>query len=80
MFLCNATSCKGKRMYNIVRLYFKGGSRIIHRNVSLEEAQTHCHDKETSSSTATNRKSKEITRRMGPWFDSYSAVKVGKKK
>jgi hypothetical protein len=39
--------------YNIVRHYFRGGKRVIERNVTLEEAQEHCRNPETSSSTAT---------------------------
>jgi hypothetical protein len=57
--------------YNIVRNYFKGGKRIIERNVTLEEAQAHCRDPETSSSTATGAAARARTKRMGKWFDGY---------
>jgi hypothetical protein len=57
--------------YNIVRNYFRGGKRIIERNVTLEEAQEHCRNPETSSSTATGTTARARTKRMGRWFDGY---------
>lgn len=57
--------------YNIVRMYFKGGKRIIQRNVSLQEAQAHCGDPETSSSTCTTSEGRRRTQRLGKWFDGY---------
>jgi hypothetical protein len=35
-------------MYKIVRMYFKGGRRTIKSGLTLEEAQAHCKDPETS--------------------------------
>jgi hypothetical protein len=58
--------------YKIVRMYFQGGSRIIKRGLTLEEAQKHCTNPETSSSTCTTATGKARTRRMGPWFDGYT--------
>ncbi len=58
--------------YKIVRMYFQGGSRVIKRGLTLEEAQKHCSDPETSSSTCTTAVGKARTRRMGPWFDGYT--------
>ena len=62
-------------MYKIVRHYFKnvpyGGTRTIATRLTLAEAQAHCRNPETSSSTATSSTAKARTRRMGPWFDSY---------
>lgn len=52
--------------YNIVRNYFKGGKRIIERNVTLEEAQEHC-----GNLTATGAAARARTKRMGKWFDGY---------
>jgi hypothetical protein len=59
--------------YDIVRFYFDSSksSRIILRNLTLEEAQRHCNDIETSSSTCTLPSKKAITRRNGAWFDGY---------
>lgn len=61
--------------YNIVRMYFRGGKRIIQRNVTLDEAQRHCGDPETSSSTATKYAGRQRTRRLGPWFDGYECAR-----
>lgn len=58
--------------YKIVRHYFQGGKRVVRRGLTLSEAQNHCRNPETSSSTATTASSKRRTRRMGPWFDGYS--------
>jgi hypothetical protein len=59
--------------YKIVRRYFNkpGQGRTIDSGLTLEEAQAHCSDPETSSRTCTTAQAKAITRRNGPWFDSY---------
>jgi hypothetical protein len=58
--------------YDIVRFYFSGGSRIVARQVTLEEAQAHCRNPETSSRTATSAASRLRTERLGPWFDGWA--------
>ena len=59
-------------MYKIVRRYFNGfKKRTIAKGLTLEEAQAHCRNPETSSSTATNAVAKRRTRLMGPWFDGF---------
>jgi hypothetical protein len=58
--------------YKIERLYQNGGRRTIKTRLSLEEAQAHCSDPETSSSTCTRAEGRRITDRNGPWFDSYT--------
>ena len=60
--------------YKIVRYYFNkpGYKYTIKRGLSLAEAQAHCSDKETSSSTCTNRAGIARTKRVGPWFDAYT--------
>lgn len=58
-------------MYKIVRHYFKGGHRTIKTGLTLKEAQEHCENPETSSSTATSAAAKRITSRHGRWFDGY---------
>lgn len=59
-------------MYNIVRHYFSpSSSRIIARGLTLEEAQAHCSDPETSSRTCTSKEGKARTRKYGAWFDGY---------
>ena len=59
--------------YKIVRHYFRNGNRVIARGLTLEEAQEHCRDPETSSKTATKSANVARTRRLGPWFDGYDA-------
>lgn len=62
--------------YKIVRLYQSGApKRTIRTGLTLEEAQAHCQDPETSSSTCKGPVGKARTRKMGPWFDSYSEEK-----
>lgn len=60
-------------MYDVVRFYFNrpGYRRRILTRVTLEEAQRHCSDPESSSTTATGKDAKARTRRQGPWFDGY---------
>jgi len=59
--------------YKIVRMYFNrpGHRRTIVRGLTLEEAQQHCSDPETSSPTCTGATAKRRTRTSGPWFDGY---------
>ncbi len=59
-------------MYKIQRLYFKGGKRTIRTGLTLEQAQAHCSDPQTSSSTCTNAAGRRRTAQKGPWFDSYT--------
>lgn len=63
------------RAYNIVRFYRDAAirRRVIRERVTLTEAQAHCSDPETSSSTATGKTARARTRRVGPWFDGYEA-------
>jgi hypothetical protein len=58
--------------YDIVRFYFRGGSRVIAEQLSLEEARAHCKNPETSSSTATTAEARQHTACRGPWFDGYT--------
>lgn len=59
--------------YNVVRFYFNrpGRRRVIRVRVTLAEAQAHCADPETSSSTCKGSAGRARTRRIGPWFDGY---------
>lgn len=57
--------------YKIVRMYQRGGKRTIETGLTLEEAQAHCRDPETSSSTCRKRSNKMRTNSRGPWFDGY---------
>jgi hypothetical protein len=60
--------------YKIQRLYFRDSSarRTIATGLTLEEAQEHCKDPETSSSTCTLAKNVRRTAERGAWFDSYT--------
>ena len=60
-------------MYRIVRCYQHSDipRRTIKTGLTLEEAQAHCSDPQTSSKTATSSKAKTRTRLFGPWFDAY---------
>lgn len=58
--------------YKIVRHYFRAGKRTIKTGLTLEQAQRHCADPETSSSTATSAAARRRTERHGPWFDGYA--------
>lgn len=60
-------------MYKIVRMYrdHPEMKHTIKTKLTLEEAQAHCQDPETSSSTATSREAQQRTERFGPWFDGF---------
>lgn len=59
--------------YRVVRFYFNkpGRGRVIMNHVTIEQAQAHCRDPETSSRTCTLPMNTRRTRRLGPWFDGY---------
>lgn len=58
-------------MYKIVRVYFNSRPRTLKKGLTLEEAQAHCSNPESSSSTCKGSKAKARTKRMGQWFDAY---------
>ena len=64
-------------VYKIVRMYFSDDikNKTIKRNLSLKEAQEHCTDKETSSSTCTLKKNLKHTKKYGAWFDGFTNQK-----
>jgi hypothetical protein len=57
--------------YAIFRAFFNGGREVIEDGLSLEAAQAHCRDPETSSTTATSDEAVALTAERGPWFDGY---------
>jgi hypothetical protein len=68
--------------YKVVRFFAgKAGSdghlqskkRTINTGLSLDQAQAHCNDPETSSTTCTNAAGRARTRKHGDWFDGYTA-------
>jgi hypothetical protein len=64
------------KTYKIIRHFFKSNRKqTLITGLSLETAQAHCSNPETSSRTATSKTAKERTKRSGPWFDGYSEEK-----
>jgi hypothetical protein len=61
--------------YKIIRFYFRGNKRVVKRGLTLEEAQAHCRNPETSSRTCTSSAGRKRTRERGPWFDGYTQEK-----
>lgn len=61
-----------KGTYKIVRMY-RGDhpSRTIDRGLTEAQAQAHCRDPETSSSTCTTAACLAHTKKYGAWFDGY---------
>jgi hypothetical protein len=59
--------------YKIVRGYFdrQYPRRTIAKGLTLEEAQAHCRDPETSSRTCRKAANVRRTRERGAWFDGY---------
>lgn len=61
--------------YKIFRCFLGGRKRFIKYVPTLELAQEHCCNPETSSKTCTSAAGKRRTRRCGPWFDAYTEVR-----
>ena len=63
-------------MYKVTRMYQRESSRQFNRTIksglTLDEAQAHCQDPETSSSTCSRADRRRITEQRGPWFDGYT--------
>lgn len=64
-------------MYKIVRYYANAypNHRTIQTGLTLEEAQEHCENADSSSATCTSKTGRARTRKLGPWFDGYTKVK-----
>lgn len=69
--------------YTIMRFYFNGtpegvtihpnfDAELVARGLTLEEAQAHTNDPQTSSSTTTDPEGLARTEQYGPWFDGYA--------
>lgn len=58
-------------MYRIVRIFRDRKRRIIKKGLTLEEAQAHCKDPETSARTCKSAAKIRYTKINGYWFDAY---------
>lgn len=62
--------------YKIVRQFFRSNRKVtIRTGLTLEQAQEHCKDPETSSRTCMKSVGRARTRKYGAWFDGYSEIK-----
>jgi hypothetical protein len=63
-------------MFQIIRYHQDSDiESIVLKTVgTLEQAQEHCNDPETSSRTCTSRQATTYTEHNGPWFDGYREV------
>jgi hypothetical protein len=52
--------------YKIIRQRFNGNNTTVKKGLTLEEAQAHCRNPETSGSTCSDMN------KRGMWFDSYT--------
>jgi hypothetical protein len=59
--------------YKVMRFYQSDDkeTEVLATGLTLEEAQAHCKDPETSSSSATSPEAAARTARYGPWFDGF---------
>lgn len=65
--------------YRIIRKYAndmisddRPHPEVIKTGLTLEEAQAHCQDPETSSRSATNGEAVLRTAKYGEWFDAWT--------
>ena len=64
-------------MYRIVRFHFQHPRKLIKLVRTLEAAQEHCSDPETSSRTCKSREAVQYTALWGQWFDGYEETDHG---
>jgi hypothetical protein len=62
-------------MYSIIRMWQNGARRVIQTGLTLEQAEAHCRDPQTSSRTCTDKAGRQRTRRTGAWFDGFTDEK-----
>jgi hypothetical protein len=59
--------------YKVIRFFRDSDKRrVVRTGLTLEEAQAHCGDPETSSSTCSSAEGVLRTRLSGPWFDGWT--------
>ena len=59
--------------YRIIRRFREGGTEIVRSGLTLAEAEAHCADPQTSSSTCTTEEGRKLAEEQGPWFDQYES-------
>ena len=61
------------KTYRIVRFTMNKRHKIIRTGLTLEEAQEHCNDAETSSKTCSEATLRYVGENpeLNPWFDGY---------
>lgn len=69
-----ATSEEEPQLYEIVRFFQRGGREVIATDKTLEEAEEHCSDDESSSETCTTESGQALTRERGAWFDGRRKI------
>ena len=58
--------------YQVTRKFFNNHpDEAVSEGLSLEDAQEHCSDDETSSRTCSEPENVARTEKFGPWFDAY---------
>lgn len=59
--------------YKVVRFYYNCSikNQVIKERLTLEEAQSHCKNPETSSRTCRKPVNVKRTGKFGPWFDGF---------
>lgn len=64
----------GMSTYKVIRFFREDSSlnHVVFTGMTLEEAQLHCNDPETSSSTAIGKETTAITEEFGDWFDGWT--------
>jgi hypothetical protein len=66
---------RGERVaetYKVVRFYANKKKHTVKTGLTLEQAQKHCLDPQTSSTTCTSAEGKRRTKVEDPWFDGYT--------
>lgn len=58
--------------YKIMRHFLLGAPERVKTGLTLQEAQAHCKNPETSYNTCTSPEGKKRTEERGIWFDGYT--------
>jgi hypothetical protein len=66
---------QARKTYKVFRKFFKTGRKFtLIPSCSLEVAQAHCKNPESSSSKCTSKNAKRRTALYGNWMDCYTAI------